>query len=90
MQFILHSFSTLECFGRFAGELIFILSDIFSKMGTYLHIHVLVVVSFICVCLDKENLKLIAFVSLDLAGQTFSQFVLIITYENSFLVSCSH
>ena len=48
--------------------------------------------SFVSICLDKENLKLIAFfVSLDLAGQTFSQFVLIITYKNcSFPVSCSH
>ena len=29
---------------------------------------------FFFVCLDKENLNLIAFVSLDLAGQTFEQF----------------
>ena len=29
---------------------------------------------FFFVCLDKENLNLIAFVSLDLAGQSFSQF----------------
>ena len=50
-------------------------------MGTYHHI--LVVVSFVSICLDKENLKLIAFDSLDLAGLTFSPFVPIITYENS-------
>ena len=51
----------LECLGHFAGEIIFIFSNIFSKMGTYLHI--LVVVSFVSICLDKGNLKLIAFFS---------------------------
>ena len=32
------NYFALESFGQFAGELIFIFLDIFSKAGTYLHL----------------------------------------------------
>ena len=60
----------LECFGRFAGKLKFIFFDIFSKVGTYLHLQLS---RLVLVFLDKKDLRLIAFV-FDLAGQSFSQF----------------
>ena len=42
------NYCALECFGRFAGELIFIFLGIFSKWGTAVHLYIpsLVVVSF--------------------------------------------
>ena len=57
-------------FGRFVGELIFRFLDIFSKVGTYLHLKLSLLVF---VFLGKKDLRLIAFV-FDLAGQSFSQF----------------
>ena len=43
---------------------------------------------FFFVCLNKENLNLIAFVSLDLAGQTFSQFRADSNMRKLFFPSC--